>query len=111
MKIAIASLGEDENAQISPVGGRAPYYLIFENGKLVKVIKNPFRIGNGPSCGSSIWGWGGGQIGFGVAQMLIDEGVELVIAGKIGPNMKTALETKNIKWKEMSGTVKEALGE
>lgn len=96
MKIAVASLGEDENSQVSPVGGRAPYYLIFENKKLVKVIKNPFRIG-------------GGGAGFGVARMLADEGVEIVIAGRIGPNMKTALEEKGIKYLESVRTVKDVL--
>lgn len=96
MKVAIASLGENENSQISPVGGRAPYYLIFENKKLVKVIKNPFRIG-------------GGGAGFGVAKMLADEGVEMVVAGRIGPNMKAALEEKGIKYLEATGVVREVL--
>ena len=47
MKVAISSLGKDENSKVSDVSGRAPYYLIFENRKLVKVIPNPFRIGSG----------------------------------------------------------------
>jgi len=33
MRIAIASSGKDENAKVSKVSGRAPYYLIFEDGK------------------------------------------------------------------------------
>jgi len=95
MKIAIASTGESEDSEVSPVSGRAPYYLIFDDGKLVKTIKNPFRIGGGA--------------GFGVAQMLADEGVDLVISGSFGGNMRSTLESKNIKYKEMSGSVKEAL--
>ena len=89
MKIAIASEGKDEKAVSSEVGGRAPYYLIFEEGKLVKTIKNPFAFG-------------GGGAGFGVAQMLENEGVELVICGKMGENMKGALVNKGIKFKEIS---------
>ncbi|MCD6478059.1 MAG: NifB/NifX family molybdenum-iron cluster-binding protein [Candidatus Aenigmarchaeota archaeon] len=97
MRVAVSSVGKDENSQISMAGGRAPYYLIFEDGKLVKVISNPFRIG-------------GGGAGFGVAEMLADEGVDVVISGKFGGNMKGALESKGIKYKEMLNiTVKEAI--
>jgi len=87
MKIAISSVGETEDSKISEVSGRAPYYLIFEDKKLVKAIKNPFKVG-------------GGGAGFSVAQMLINEGVELVISGSIGNNMKTSLEEKDIKTQE-----------
>jgi len=97
MKIAISSVGEEENSEISKEGGRAPYYLIFEDGKLVKTIKNPFRVG-------------GGGAGFSVAEMLSDEKVDLVVSGQFGQNMIGALENKGMKYKEMSGiTVKEAL--
>ncbi len=99
MKIAVSSIEKDENSLVSDVSGRAPYYLIFEDNKLVKVIKNPFRIG-------------GGGAGFGVAQMLADEGVELVISGKIGENMKGALKSKGIEYREISGvSVKKAMDE
>ena len=97
MKVAISSEGEDETSKISPVSGRAPYYLIFENSKLIKVIKNPFRIG-------------GGGAGFSVVEMLSDEGVELVISGRFGGNMLSALEAKGIKYKEISDlSVKEIM--
>ena len=97
MKIAIASSGKDENSELSPVSGRAPYFLIFEDKKLVKTIKNPFAVG-------------GGGAGFAVAKMLADEKVELVVAGQFGGNMIGALEEKNIKKKELYDmNVKEAL--
>jgi predicted Fe-Mo cluster-binding NifX family protein len=97
MKVAIASNDKDENAKVSMKGGRAPYYLIFENGKLSKVIKNPFRIG-------------GGGAGFAVAEMLADEKVEMVVSKRFGPNIISALESKGIQHKEISPiTVKEAL--
>ena len=47
MKVAISSVGKDENSKVSMAGGRAPYYLIFEDRKLVKVMSNPFRVGGG----------------------------------------------------------------
>lgn len=97
MKVAISSDGKDENSKISQSSGRAPYYLIFENGKLIKTLKNPFRFG-------------GGGAGFGVAEVLSDEGVEMVISGKFGQNMIDTLKSKGIKYKEFSNiAVKEAL--
>ncbi len=87
MKVAISSDGNKEDSRISEVSGRAPYYLIFENGKLKKVVKNPFRIGGGA--------------GFSVAAMLADEKVDIVVSGKFGPNMTSSLKEKGIKYKEM----------
>lgn len=99
MKIAVASEGKEEGSMVSPVSGRAPYYLIFEDGKLVKAIKNPFAIG-------------GGGAGFSVAQMLGNEGVNAVISGNFGPNLVTALEQKKIKAVVAENkTAKEALKE
>ena len=95
-KIAVASEGKDENSEISLRGGRAPYYLIFEGKKLVDTIKNPFAVG-------------GGGAGWSVAHMLADKNVELVIAGRAGPNMEFALKEKKIKFKEASGKVLECL--
>lgn len=90
MKIAVASEGREPSSSISLRAGRAPYYLIFEDGKLVKVLENPFRFG-------------GGGAGYGVAQMLYEEGVKLVIAGQFGPNMLAALREKGMNHKEVIG--------
>jgi len=92
-KIAVASEGKDENSEISVRGGRAPYYLVFENKKLVEIIKNPFAVG-------------GGGAGFSVAHMLADKKIDLVYAGRFGPNMEFALKDKKVKFKESSGKVK-----
>jgi len=94
MKIAVASEGKDESSKVSLMGGRAPYYLIFENGKLVETIKNPFAVG-------------GGGAGWSIAYMLAEKKVDLVICGKIGHNMETALKEKGIKFQEAEGEVKE----
>ncbi|MBU0536283.1 MAG: hypothetical protein KKE20_04920 [Nanoarchaeota archaeon] len=98
MKIAVASEGKDESSQVSEVSGRAPYYLIFEGRKPVKTIKNPFTVGGGA--------------GFSVAQMLINEGVELVISGNFGKNMQNMFDSKKVTSKVISGKiVKEAVEE
>jgi len=94
MKIAIASEGKTEESEISLRGARAPYYLIFENKKLEKALKNPFAVG-------------GGGAGWSVAYMLSDEKVNLVIAGRIGPNMEAALKEKGLKSREASGKINE----
>jgi len=86
MKIAIASEGKELNSTISEQGGRAPYYLIFENGVLIETIKNPFLSGGGA-------GWS-------VAYMLAEKGVEKVILGNVGDKMQTALEEKGIQFIE-----------
>ena len=96
MKIAMASEGKNENSEVSLKGGRAPYYLIFDNKKLVETIKNPFAVG-------------GGGAGWSIAYLLADKKVNLVIAGKFGPNMKSALKEKKIKSKEFSGKIKDFL--
>ena len=90
MKIAIASEGKDIDSEISERGGRAPYYLVFEDKKLVETIKNPFAKGSGGA-------------GFSIAYMLEEKNINLVIAGKIGGNMESALNEKKIKFKEESG--------
>ena len=96
MKIAIASGGENIESEISEKSGRAPYYLIFENKELIETIKNPFAAG-------------GGGAGFSVAYMLAEKKVNLVIAGKFGGNMESALKEKGLKFEEKIGKVKEVL--
>ena len=97
MKIAISSEGDNENAKVSMVTGRAPYYLIFEGENLIEAVKNPFAMG-------------GGGAGFGVAQMLANKGVNVVVSGKFGPNMTSFFNEKGIKIVEMFDvTVKEAV--
>lgn len=97
-KIAIASLGKSEDSEVSSVAGRSPYYLIFDNnGELIEIAKNPFVIGGGA--------------GFGIAKLLSDKGVNVVVAGKFGGNMITALEEKGVKTFEKKGIVEEVLKE
>ena len=96
MKIAVASEGKELDSEISLMGGRAPYYLIFENKKLVETMKNPFAVG-------------GGGAGWSVAHSLADKGVKKVVLGKIGPNMESALKEKKIEVQEKTGKVKEVI--
>jgi len=97
MKIAVAAVRKNETSEIAPQAGRAPYYLIFnENGELLETISNPFRVG-------------GGGAGFGVAKMLADKGIDVVIAERFGMNMISALKDRKLKHYEKKGAVKEAV--
>lgn len=91
MKVAIASTGKDENSNVSPIAGRAPYFLIYKDKKLEKTIKNPFAVG-------------GGGAGFGVAKIMENEKIDLIIAGHFGEKIVQALEERNIKKQELTET-------
>jgi len=93
MKISVASKGKDEESFLSEVSARAPYFLIFENGKLVESIKNPFTVGGGA--------------GYSAAHLMSEKGVELIVSGgKFGPVLKMSLEDKGIKMKQFSSSLK-----
>jgi len=101
MKIAIAVISKKQDSEISSQGGRAPYYLLFdEKEEFLEIISNPFTIG-------------GGGAGIAVAKMLADKNVDVVIAGAIGANMASALEKKGIEHYEKQGiatvTLKEVI--
>ncbi len=94
MKIAVAAEDGREDSHINENAGRAPYYLIFnESGELIETIVNPFSRG-------------GGGAGFGVAKMLADKSINVVIAGKFGDNMIGALESRGLKFYERNGEAK-----
>jgi len=96
--IAIATVGESANSEISQVAGRAPYYLIFdENGDLLKSIKNPAQH-RGSSASS------------GVIELLIKESCKIVIAGQFGNNMQNQLKANNIEYFQREGIASEVLG-
>ena len=94
MKIAIAVNEKNENVKISENAGRAKFFMIFENEKLIDTIENPFRMGSGGA-------------GFGVAKMFGDKGVEKIVAGKFGENFVGAMKERNISFEEKVCTVKD----
>lgn len=97
MKIGIASEGKKLDSLVCPTAGRAPFYLVFEDKKLIKTIKNPFANG-------------GGGAGFGVVQMLANEGVNKIISGKFGEKLVEALNEKNMTSEEITDkTIQEIL--
>ena len=98
MKIAIATVEKDVKSEISNRGGRAPYYLIFEDKELSETILNPFQSG-------------GGGAGVGVAKMLADLKVDAVVVAKIGEKMEDSLKEKGIEFYEREGIAEEVMEE
>ncbi len=85
MKIGICALGPDLDSEISPVFGRAPYFLIIdEETEQFRAISNPgFQAGRGAGVGAS--------------QTLVSQGIKALICGNLGPNAFSILETAGVK--------------
>lgn len=82
MRIIKPVLEDNISADIAENAARAPYFLVFDNDKFIKSIKNPFTT------------WGGA--GFAVADLLNNEWCNKFIAKKLGDNMKSALDNHGI---------------
>lgn len=97
MKIAIAALSKELDATISTQAGRAPYYHIYDDGKLIEIWKNPFSAGGGA-------GWS-------VPKVLAEKKVEKVIAGKFGENMESAMKEAGMVFEQHEGSCQEVTRE
>ncbi len=100
----IAFICEDDNgldAEVSSRFGRAPYLVIVDlDGKEVKDVKVMENPGAKARSGAAIK----------VVQKLVNERVEIAVAGAFGPNALAALDEMKIKHFELSGiSVREAL--
>ncbi|NPA85565.1 MAG: dinitrogenase iron-molybdenum cofactor biosynthesis protein [Crenarchaeota archaeon] len=80
----VAVLAEGPEGPVSFRFGRAPYVLIFEDGKLVKAVPNPAALA--PS-----------HPGPALAAFLKKEGVDLLIGPMPGPTTAMILERMGIK--------------
>jgi len=98
MKIAISSSGNNSEALVDLRFGRCSYFHIYdlESGE-VKYIENQGSISEGGA-------------GIAAAQQVIDEDVEVIITGNVGPNAYNIFEKTEIKlFKTSVISVKEAL--
>jgi len=85
MKIGICALGPDLNSQVSPVFGRAPYFLILnlENDEFEAISNPAFENSRGAGVGAS--------------QILVSRGVKIIICGNFGPNAFSVLKISGVK--------------
>ncbi|SNY19674.1 polymorphic outer membrane protein repeat-containing protein [Orenia metallireducens] len=99
MKVAVtASNNTDLNVKIDPKFGRAPYFTIidFDNDK-VSFIDNSAKGATGGA-------------GIQAAQTIVDQGVEGLITGNVGPKAFNVLSKANIKvYSAKEETIKEVL--
>ncbi|MCJ7450160.1 MAG: hypothetical protein MUP58_00255 [Candidatus Nanohaloarchaeota archaeon QJJ-9] len=83
MKVAVASESDSRSGKVSSKAGRAPFYLIFEDGELVETWKNEYAEARGGA-------------GRNVPEELDRKGVDKVLAGNFGGNMETKLKQLGI---------------
>jgi predicted Fe-Mo cluster-binding NifX family protein len=97
MRIAVAATANDICADVAYHGGRAPFYLIFdEHGNLLEGFSNPFSEMER-------------HAGYEVSQMMAEEGVDVVIAGLLGPTMISELSARGIRCVTKSGSAQNAV--
>lgn len=93
LKVAAAADGQKKTSLISMVAARAPYFMIFDkNGHLLETVVNPYTDAES--------GAGSKTVNF-----LAEKKVTVIIAGRFGRKMKTALKGSNITYIEQQGTV------
>lgn len=85
MKVAIPTRGTDLSAEVESRFGRCPRFLIVESGTM------EFSLVDNSAAAM------GGGAGVRAAQLVIDQGVEAVIAGEVGPKAYDVLERANVK--------------
>jgi predicted Fe-Mo cluster-binding NifX family protein len=85
MKIAISASGKNNDSLLDKRFGRCEYFQIHDTDtKEIKVIEN---VGNTASGGA----------GIAASNQLIDEKVEVIITGNLGPNAFELIEKEGIK--------------
>lgn len=85
MKIAVTSSGQGMNDLLDPRFGRCSYFLLYDSEtKTIKAVENKGQFS-------------GGGAGIAAAQQIIDEGVQVVITGNMGPNAFSLMESSEIK--------------
>jgi len=84
MKIAVASSGKSLDSLVDARFGRCPYFLIIDSKTYkFEVIKN---ISGQESKGA----------GISAAQVIVDKGVKVAIAGNFGPNAVNVLNNSGV---------------
>ncbi len=95
--IAVAAIGNTQDAEISRIAARASYFLIFDrHGVFSKAIANPARSRDQ-------------RASWQLVDLLIKESCGIVIAGNFGGRMRSRLQDSGIEFFERDGIAKEAV--
>jgi len=85
MKICISAVNNNLDSTLDPRFGRAAYFLIVDDaGKLIKAVKN---TGVQAMRGAGVT----------AAQIVVNENVDILITGNIGPNASMVLGSSGVK--------------
>ena len=98
MKVAISSTGQELTSQVDPRFGRSPYFILINpETKQFQTIENP-----------NVNAMGGA--GIQTAQLVANNGIEVVLTGSCGPNAYQILQAAGVKViTGVVGTVVEAV--
>ncbi|MGQ9458209.1 MAG: NifB/NifX family molybdenum-iron cluster-binding protein [Anaerolineae bacterium] len=98
MYVAVSADGEGLDAPASPVFGRCPYYVFVDTETwTARTIPNP-------AAGA------GGGAGIQAAQRVVQEGVQAVISGNVGPNAFQVFQAAGVPvYSSPGGTVRQAV--
>lgn len=97
MRIAVAATTNDISSNVSYYGGRAPFYLIFdERGNLLESFSNPFLELER-------------HAGYEISKMIVERGIDIIIAGLFGPTMIDELSAQGTRCVTNSGSAREAV--
>lgn len=91
MKIAVSSTAPGIDAEVSPIFGRCNCFVVVDTAtQEVKILENPAQIASGGA-------------GIQSAQLIVQEGVDAVISGNVGPNAMQVLSAAGVKTYLASG--------
>ncbi|MGI6566636.1 MAG: NifB/NifX family molybdenum-iron cluster-binding protein [Limnochordia bacterium] len=99
MKLAITSQGKDLDAALDPRFGRCQYFIIIDTDtdEYIAAANDSLSAAGGAGIQS--------------AQFLVNQGVDAVVTGRVGPNATRTLQAGGIKvYAATGGTVRDALG-
>ena len=99
MRIAIPSDTGDVDGPVSPVFGRARYFILIdlEDDRIIRT----------ETVENIAWQQRGGA-GITAAQLIVDKGANVIISNSIGPRAISVLNTTNIKvYKAIPGSVRD----
>ena len=101
MRIAITSQGPDLKSQVDPRFGRARYLIVIDTETdKSSALDNSRNLNAAQGAGIQ------------TVKDLVNEGVDAVVTGHVGPKAQEALEASQVQvFLGASGTVQDALGE
>jgi len=98
MRIAISSQGPDLDSAVDPRFGRSRYFIMIDSDSMkFEVIENPATEATSGA-------------GIRTAQLVIDQKVDLVLTGRVGPKASDVLNAAGLKYiQERSGSVRQVV--